>query len=535
VEKMSYWQDLPPPPVENIWYNGSSDSDVALDRLRAYGYDPNRLYKVTGMRDHQTERKIQPTYNWAVRNACTIAPFLTFLKVESLRSGHDFLSLLKWESGEGLELEEAIKDIIRIFLTGGPDGAPDFDRQAKLRWIKHVNLIRSRRHTMRNVEKDDINLEYDAGGCEETLVIKYLDSVTLFFLYWRCKGCPDLDDQGKPRLGEDGKAKMGRLKTETRCNFKINDVQDFFDVKKLMYKRSTLGRSHCLKCGSDHVLENIVFPKTTWMLIFDGPVPTSPTEGAFDGSMADLKYRFEMGGVDWKKAYTSWVLAPGAAHLIPGTKTHTGLYQTDDFGHVFSFQYIKGATYLHDDGWRNGKLRPWPFQYPAVDPVWCSRTVYIRCPPKPLQTNPNERPRGMPAAPPPPLPTVQISPTTYYVFPVLPNPYFTVQVLSTTANLPGVRSTPYFSYLPTYDPRFPIPANSYPMMQVPGQIHGAFVNPNWSSYNPSPGCTRNPYYRPLFTPPVESVRPIPRPRRNFDNQNGAAGNPQDNFTSFSLF
>jgi len=526
---MASFYPIPPPPVENVWYNGSSDSDVALERLQRHGYNSNQRYKVTGMRDHDVEWRIQPATDWAVKNTCTIAPFLTFLKIESLRSGHDFLSFLKWESGEGLELEEAIRDIVRIFVTGGPSGSPDFDRKAKLRWIEHVNMVRNKRHTMRSVERNDITLEYDATGHEDILVTKYLDSITLFFLYWRCQGCPDLDDQGNPNLDEDGNAKKGRLKTETRCNFKINSMQEFQDVKALLYRKSTLGRSNCLKCGSGHVLENIAFPKTTWMLIFEAP-PRN-TKAAFQGSMADLQYHLEIGGVDWKKAYTTWSLAPGAAFLIPGTKTPTGVHQNPDFGHTFSFQYIKGVTYLQDDGRNDGQLEPWPHQYPAVDPVYCFRTVYIRCPPKPSQEVPAPRPRELPPAPAPPLPTIYISPIAYYVFPILPTPYFTVQVQNTVINPPGVRSTSYFSYLPTYDPRYPVPANSYPVMQIPGQIHGAFINPNWSSYNPSPRSVRNPYYRPLFTPPVEPVRPVPRPRRNFENQD-ETGRPQDNFLHY---
>ncbi len=99
------------------------------------------------------------------------------------------------------------------------------------------------------------------------------------------------------------------------------------------------------------------------MLIFEAPAPAA----TYKGSMVDLKYRVEIGGVDWKKAYTTWSHAPGAAFLIPGTRTRTGVYQPSEYGHSFSFQYIKGVTYLQDDGRNNGKLQPWPHRYPAVE------------------------------------------------------------------------------------------------------------------------------------------------------------------------
>jgi len=480
-----------PPHQAYIWEDGSSESDAAYSRLQRFGYSSEKIYRVAGVRDHCTEGTIKPIRTPTVRNTCTMAPWLTFLKVESLRKNHDFTALFKWTQGEGKTLEDALREIAKLFADGGPVAQVDVDRAVKLKWCDTINLIQRTRvkHTC-VTPLDPATLEYEAEGDEDSMVISYLDSVSLFFITWRCQGCPDLDEFGIQRVDGHGRPKMGRVKTESRTNFAVTSIQDYHDIRSGIYQKSMIGNSNCAQCGQGHRMESIVIPATTWILIFEGP----PAPLRFNGkSMSAMEYRLQLGGVTWKKVYSTFDFGPGAYRTIPGSTARTNFRQDPNFGHILSIQYIKGIAYLQDDGHANGELFPWAHETPNYDPVTVRRTVYIRCPPKPLSPIPTLNPLYTPSDCFPmycqgPISVVNVPPLLNYVFPMAPSP--TVHVQASPLRPIPERSTPYFSLLPLPGPDvpayfMPLPVNPiYP--QLPTMSSMENLNVPISYFKPMP-------------------------------------------------
>ena len=458
-------------PPARVWKNDSSESDEALDRLKRYGYRPDRIYKVRGVRDHYTEELYDPRPSRRVINGCTLAPFITMIKVEALRTGHRFSELFKWRVGPGLKLENALRDIVRMFSDGGPDGHPNIDKAAKVRWAELVN----EKQPMRIPE---VNAgEFDASGEEGGVVIDSLDPVSQFFITWRCGGCVGPDKNGVQAAGH-------RIRAESRTCFTIGSIDDYTDIEDGIIRHSTFGpHGVCKDCNQGFSLDAIHFPDTTWMLIFEGLAYPH----CFKGDQQKMEYRMKLGGVSWKKAYVSFGFDPGAEEVDPVTRIPTGSYtQSGNFGHGLSIQYIKGTAYLQNDGGNDGELIPWPYSKPPYEPIFCARIVYIRAPPVPEKTCANYNPMVNER-----MPTHYISMPSFlpYVFP--PQPHITYR----TPTCPNLISTPapaYYTFLPSCPvyPRLPQqPQRPQPFQpqSMPGGVTrfgnpGLYYGPNSMRY-----------------------------------------------------
>ena len=513
-------------PPNTIWKNDSSESDEALDRLKRHGYREDMIYKVRGVRDHLIEELNDPRPSRRVVNGCTIAPFITMVKVEALRTGHDFTALFKAKYGPGVILENALKDIVQLYTDGGPNCHSNVDKAAKLRWAELVN----QKKPMRIPEVRPG--EFDASGEEGETVIDSLDPVSQFFIMWRCGGCMGPDENGVSTVGR-------RIKAESRTCFIIGDVKDFDDIENGIIRYSTYGPyAVCNDCNQGYTLDSIYFPESTWVLVFEGLAPPH----FLKGNQLKMDYRMKMGGVHWKKAYASFGFGPGAVGVIPGTEIPTGRYtQGGTCGHGLSIQFIKGVAYLQNDGVADGELVPWPYSKPAFHPCYCNRIVYIRSPPVKEKVHPeynpvvNER-----------MPTSYVSLPAYlpYVFP--PQPHITYQTPMTvnvcpnfirpapapnvypnsmpnvcpnlvrpnlipSAPYPAVAPVaPYFSFLPPYIP-LQQPSQQPPRFQQPFPVQRPWQRPQLWQPQPSqplsmPGGSRfgNPH---LYTGPNSMRRP----------------------------
>ena len=175
------------------------------------------------------------------RNTCICDPFLTSLKLWSLRSKYDFERNFRHTDGPGLILENNIRQMIRrlyinsLLITDIETALADTaDLQST--WVC----------TMTGERPDK---PIDLLGSPDTIIHDHIESVSKFAYLYRC-GCK----------------KKFEIKLAYKIHFSNPEQLRRFVSHGLIPDRSIKG-SHCEKCNSPWKCK-LLIPEETWVLIF---------------------------------------------------------------------------------------------------------------------------------------------------------------------------------------------------------------------------------------------------------------------------